>query len=212
LSKRALIELPPTSFDKRVAHDVSGRVTPRFERAMGVVTWLADEKVVLTASVLGWAYCRLVCRKPEAVRSADHVVLCVAAAGLLPHLFKRLVNRERPNRKIFFGWLRGIPRQGNPYDSFPSGHAIHLAALVAPLRRVGPRGLRPYLWPAAASLAMTRVMLLAHYPTDVAAGLAIGAGLEAAIAQLSRAPTGAAPAAPSYEPERVTGTVTGTSS
>lgn len=185
MSKRALIELPPTSFDKRVADHVARNVTPRFERAVGVVTWLADEKVVLGASLLGWACCRLVRpRQQQAIRAADHVVLCTTAAGMLPHLFKWLVDRERPNRKSLVGLLHGVPRQGKPYDSFPSGHALHLAAAAAALRRLGPRRLRPYLWPAAASLSLTRVLLLAHYPSDVGAGLAMGAGLEAAMARL----------------------------
>jgi membrane-associated phospholipid phosphatase len=205
LLKRALLELPPTRFDERVAHAVARRVTPRFERAMGILTWLADEKVVLGASLLGWAYCRLVRPRPQAIRAADHVVVCVAAAGMLPHLFKRLVDRERPNRTSFIGGLHGVPRQGKPYDSFPSGHAIHLAAAAAALRRLGPRPLRSYLWPAAAALSLTRVLLLAHYPSDVGAGLAMGAGLEAAMARFLPKPD-------RQEPERAAGgTVTGVS-
>ncbi|MDB5406262.1 MAG: hypothetical protein JWL84_1174 [Rhodospirillales bacterium] len=205
MSKRALLELAPTSFDERVAREVARRVTPRFERAMGVVTWLADEKVVLGASLVGWAYCRLVRPRPQAIRAADHVVVCAAAAGMLPHLFKWLVDRERPNRKSFIGWLHGVPRQGKPYDSFPSGHAIHLAAAAAALWRLGPRRLRSCLWPAAASLSLTRVLLLAHYPSDVGAGLAMGVGLEAVMARLLPKPD-------RQEPERAAGgTVTGVS-
>jgi membrane-associated phospholipid phosphatase len=44
-----------------------------------------------------------------------------------------------------------------------------------------PRPWHSWIWPVAAGLAGTRLVLLAHWLTDVAAGLAIGAGLEAVL-------------------------------
>ena len=99
----------------------------------------------------------------------------VALAGFLPHIFKRLVNRKRPNRAEVHIIRHGVRRLGDKWDSFPSGHALHLGALAVPLSRLAPSGIRPVVWPACVALAATRIVLLAHYPTDVAAGLALGA-------------------------------------
>src|SRR5258708_6717978 len=40
------------------------------------------------------------------------------------------------------------------------------------------RRLRGWVWPAALAVAATRLALLAHYPTDVGAGLLLGVGIE----------------------------------
>jgi membrane-associated phospholipid phosphatase len=47
-----------------------------------------------------------------------------------------------------------------------------------------PPPLRPLVWPAFATLAASRVLLLAHYPSDVIGGLALGAGIDGAVAML----------------------------
>jgi membrane-associated phospholipid phosphatase len=75
----------------------------------------------------------------------------------------------------------GVPRSGKPWDSFPSGHAVHLGALAAGLRRFLPRRLRPVLWSTTLALASTRVLLVAHYLSDVAAGLVMGFAIDRAV-------------------------------
>src|SRR5262249_44860950 len=116
------------------------------------------------------------------------MLLSVAIAGALPHLFKYLVRRRRPDRAVVWnGRRRGIPRSGNAWDSFPSGHAVHMGAVAAPLSSLAPAWLRPLVWPLAAALAGTRTLLLAHYPSDVGAGLALGFLLDRGIRVLSRA-------------------------
>jgi len=83
------------------------------------------------------------------------------------------------------GWpRRGIPRSSEPYDSFPSGHAINIGAIAGPMARSVPPHLRPAVWPVLSLLAASRVLLLAHYPSDVAAGLMLGALIERATAKL----------------------------
>jgi undecaprenyl-diphosphatase len=68
-----------------------------------------------------------------------------------------------------------VPRLGNAWDSFPSGHAVHLGAIAASAHRLVPKRWRAPLWSALGALAATRIVLLAHYPSDVAAGWGIGA-------------------------------------
>jgi membrane-associated phospholipid phosphatase len=80
------------------------------------------------------------------------------------------VRRERPNRALVRRYHAHVARLGNAWDSFPSGHAMHLSAIAASARRLVPRRWRPMLTGGLAALAATRVMLLTHYPSDVAAG------------------------------------------
>jgi undecaprenyl-diphosphatase len=176
----ALVRLPPTALDVAVARAVARRATPRVERLLQVVTWLADEKIVLAGAGALWLHAHLVSRDRAARRRADRLLAAVALAGALPHVFKRLVDRKRPDRAVVHGLRHGIPRSGNRWDSFPSGHAVHLGAAAPMLRAMAPRRLRPLIWPAAAALAATRIALLAHYPSDVAVGLAVGALVDAA--------------------------------
>jgi PAP2 superfamily protein len=93
--------------------------------------------------------------------------------------FEAPVLSERPDRTVARNHhRRGIPRSGDAWESFPSGHAINLGAVAAPLARSLPSTFRPTVWPALSLLAASRVLLLAHYPSDVAAGLGIGVLVE----------------------------------
>lgn len=154
------------------------------EQVLKLATCLADERAILAGTALFWAYGRLVQRDPEMTRRADHLLGCALVSAALPHLIKRVVDRKRPDRTVVHGRRHGIPRSGKPMDSFPSGHALHLGALAMAFRRMTRPPLRPIVWPAALSLASTRVLLLAHYPTDVAAGLALGVVIDRAIGKL----------------------------
>jgi PAP2 superfamily protein len=110
----------------------------------------------------------------------------VLVASALPHVLKHLFDRQRPDRSVMRGRRRrGIPRSGEPYDSFPSGHAINIGAIAGPLARLVPPHLRPAVWPVLTLLAASRVLLLAHYPSDVAAGLVLGTFIERVTDQLA---------------------------
>ena len=66
---------------------------------------------------------------------------------------------------------------GKPLDAFPSGHAIHVGALAS-AATVLPPAKRYLVWSIGAGLVLTRIVLLAHWTSDVIAGLAIGAAVE----------------------------------
>lgn len=118
---------------------------------------------------------------------ADRLLMSVLIAGAVPHLFKLLVRRARPDRLVRVPG-RGIPRSGNPWDSFPSGHAVHLGAAASSFARLAPKSLRPIIWSALVSVSATRVMLLAHYVTDVLVGWALGILISNATASLDDGP------------------------
>ncbi len=169
----APIKLRPFAADVAISRACLRAATPAVERPVRLVTWLADEKVMLGAVGVFWAATRLSPSRPLR-READAMLCSVLVAGVVPDLFKYLVRRERPNHALVRRHDRRVPRLGNAWDSFPSGHAMHLSAIAASAHRLVPKPWRAPLWSALGGLAATRIVLLAHYPSDVVAGWGIG--------------------------------------
>jgi undecaprenyl-diphosphatase len=178
----ALVTIKPTAFDKRVAKAVSRTTDPRIEKTAKALTWGADEHLLLAASAILW----LASRRSNAAlkRTATHCLITTIAASALPHILKAMVDQERPDRDSFAEHRRGIPFSGKPRDAFPSGHAAHMGALAS-FATLLPRNLRYAVWSAATLLMATRVVLLAHWVTDVIAGFATGVALERGVRQLT---------------------------
>jgi len=171
----ALVTVKPTTFDKQVAKSISEQTGPRLETAAQMLTWGADEHLLLAASAIVWLASR---RSDRRIRqTATHCLVTTVAVSILPHVLKTLVDQERPDRESFAQHRRGIPCSGKPRDAFPSGHAMHMGALAS-FATLMPRRFRYKAWTAASILMATRVVLLAHWVTDVAAGFAAGVALE----------------------------------
>jgi PAP2 superfamily protein len=168
----ALFRVQPTRTDKIIADSVSDYTTPTAERIAEALTWGADEHV-LCALALGWW---LSSRNKDAQqrRNSNHILLTTTVTAVLPHLLKMVFNQERPDRQTARGHLHGVPFSGKPEDAFPSGHAIHVGA-IASAATVLPPAKRNVVWAIGGGLVLTRVVLLAHWVSDVVAGLAIGA-------------------------------------
>lgn len=97
-----------------------------------------------------------------------------AFSGILAQILKHLVGRARPRLFDEFGAFHFVlPGYPSIYASFPSGHTITAFAGAAALGFFIPRW-RPALYGAAAMIAISRVALGAHYPSDVVGGAVIG--------------------------------------
>jgi membrane-associated phospholipid phosphatase len=175
VANMALITVPPTAADIAIARLIASRTTPPTEEAAGFLTWGADEHVLSALTAAWWRYTR-----GESIRkrgAADHVLLTTLAAIVLPHLLKAVFDQERPDRLTVRGHWHGVPISGNARDAFPSGHAVHVGALASAASCL-PKGQRNLVWLAGAGLVATRIVLLAHWTSDVLAGLIVGAATE----------------------------------
>ncbi|MDE5459829.1 phosphatase PAP2 family protein [Bradyrhizobium sp. CSS354] len=108
---------------------------------------------------------------------------------MLPKVMKRVINRTRPDRVVVGEDRRGVETSGQPHDSFPSGHGVHIGAIVSALSWAYPRKAAVFL-AIGGALAATRVAVLAHWTTDVVLGLTLGATIERAARRVSGARRG----------------------
>ncbi len=92
---------------------------------------------------------------------------------------KRAVNRPRPLKafasQIAAGAVHVNVREVEPlrHRSFPSGHSV-LAFFVLTYVGQWRRGYRPYLLVLASAIAISRVYVGSHFPSDCVAGALIG--------------------------------------
>jgi membrane-associated phospholipid phosphatase len=184
-----------TALDRRVAKTVARYTTPALERPARVLTWAADEHVLGVIAGGLWLAARA-CNERER-RHTDHLVLSVVLTAILPHLLKRLIDQKRPDRCMVHGPRRGIPRSGKPYDAFPSGHAMHVGAVASAISWAYPKS-APVAWGLGGLIAATRIVILAHWTTDVLAGLAMGALVERCVRPRSERRTDGGPQAPAW--------------
>lgn len=110
-----------------------------------------------------------------AVRGAGAIVIASPVVNLLG---KQLFRRARPRIDLVppvrIRWR--LPRS----PAFPSGHSASAAAFVVGVATEAPRVVTVPVTVIAGAVAASRVYTGAHYPGDVLAGLAIGAGAGAA--------------------------------
>ncbi|MBV5264508.1 phosphatase PAP2 family protein [Pinisolibacter aquiterrae] len=105
------------------------------------------------------------------------VFASVAGSGLFASSIKNLYGRARPEHLVGDGvfQLHGAAFSAQ-WAAFPSGHATTAGASAAVLALLFPRW-RGVAWAAGAAIAVTRIGLGAHFPSDVAAGFALGAAV-----------------------------------
>ena len=109
------------------------------------------------------------------LHAAAHMAIVGACAALLYRRLKRWTRRPRPftvDSRIR-AWIAPLDEY-----SFPSGHTLHAVSFSAVAIAWYP-GLAVVLLPFTLSVALSRVVLGVHYPSDVLAAGAIGMALTA---------------------------------
>lgn len=173
--------VPPTlrarlaALDLRVFEFAAGANWPGAERILPRLSKSANHGVLWFA--VGGALAAS--GSPRARRAAVRGVASLAlASATINTLGKRSVRRARPDLDPV-PLVRRLKRQ--PFTtSFPSGHSASAAAFATGVA-LESRGLGALVAPVAFSVAASRVYTGAHFPADVLAGAALGAGAAFAV-------------------------------
>ncbi len=102
------------------------------------------------------------------------VFVSVGGAGLIANLTKNIIGRARPKLFDQVGTLDFQPFAFvADHASLPSGHATNIFAFATVIGMLWPRG-RVLLYTIAAWIALSRVLIVQHYVTDVVLGAILG--------------------------------------
>ncbi|PJG56466.1 phosphoesterase [Bradyrhizobium forestalis] len=100
--------------------------------------------------------------------------LSVAVSAFVAEILKFLIGRGRPFVGGKANPFNFVPFDGTgAYASLPSGHAVAAFALAFAVSALWPR-LRVFMFTYAIVILLTRLVLLAHHPSDVVAGALVG--------------------------------------
>jgi undecaprenyl-diphosphatase len=147
----------------------------------GESNWLfALSILTFIAAVVARATSKSVTRRARAARGllaaqALYVFTVLSVSGLVSQAVKHSIGRARPRLLDTLGpYHFEVFSTPSIYASFPSGHAITSFAVAAALGFLVSRRLRPLLWLGALLIAVSRVVVGAHYPSDVFGGALVG--------------------------------------
>lgn len=143
-------------------------------KLLGEASEMADQPPLIALSVATLA-AGLVLRRPRVALAGARMLATHAVATGLKSRVKHRVDRTRPHVLEHEGEyiVRKGQRRASRYNSFPSGHTAGAVAVAEAIARTEPRA----AWAArawAAAIAAIQVPRGAHFPSDVAAGAAIG--------------------------------------
>ncbi|ATL29963.1 phosphatase PAP2 family protein [Streptomyces formicae] len=137
---------------------------PRVASAARALSWSGEHGALWIAAGLTGAYVDRE-RRGAWLRGTALTV----AAHLVSMGVKQVVRRPRPGSRGVVPLVRTSGRH-----SFPSSHATSAAAAAVAYGALGPVGAH-LVPPLAAAMCVSRMVVGVHYPTDVAAGAALGA-------------------------------------
>jgi membrane-associated phospholipid phosphatase len=160
-----------TWLDQALRDAALNAVTPGAIQALRIANLAGDWKILLPATVL------LIATLDRARRTWWIWVALMVAAPVMEWTLKHAIARPRPENTSF---------------GFPSGHATAIAAYtgaVLALTAPAQRGVRTATWCAILSVMLlvgfARVVLRAHWPSDVAGGFALGLALSSLATMLA---------------------------
>ncbi|MGH6880039.1 phosphatase PAP2 family protein [Hypericibacter sp.] len=155
-----------------------------FRSPAGDITWLGKSLGWLLLSgvlALFWAWrarraehgSPLGSRERKRAFAAAFLFATVALAGILTNLIKLLVGRSRPNSFLHEGIYEFRPwHLAADLRGFPSGHATTVFALAFAFAMIQPRWRLP-AFAVAIVIAATRVIINAHFLSDVVGGMVV---------------------------------------
>jgi membrane-associated phospholipid phosphatase len=102
------------------------------------------------------------------------IFLAIGLPSLFATIIKNVIGRARPFVAGNDVWAYEPFTWHARYASFPSGHATTAFAALVAIGAIFPQA-RALMWIYAVLIALSRVIITAHHPSDVIAGAIIGA-------------------------------------
>jgi membrane-associated phospholipid phosphatase len=139
-----------------------------------IITLLGITMRYLVASAVLYLFFGFIHKNKLQSMRALFVFCSLSLCGIILHLIKWIAGRHRPNDLFNHGYF-GFDYFGVGYalTSFPSGHAQTAFTLATALTILFPRwGIPAFL--VAGAVGISRIILTAHYLSDVIAGAGIG--------------------------------------
>ena len=189
----ALLDSVSLAFDAAEAH-ATATFDPRVKNFFEIVTKAGQSDWLFALSILTLVYA-LHRREGEITRRAHagwgllasralYFFAVQAFSGLLSQVVKHVVGRARPKLVDTLG-----PQHFDVFSlkavlaSFPSGHTTTIVAAAASLSFFMPRRVA-LLFALALPVAASRLIIGAHYPSDVLGGVFLGLGSALAVARV----------------------------
>jgi membrane-associated phospholipid phosphatase len=171
--------------DIEIATRLAGAKDHPVVRTLGAMTKVGDQPPLFALCSAVVAY-GLVAGDRRATLAGARMLGSFLVATWIKGGLKRLVSRTRPNVLLDEGHyeVRPLGPDEGPWHSFPSGHTAGSVAVARAVARAYPEARAP-AYGAAAFVALLQIPRGAHYPSDVAAGVLIGLGAEAAVEKLA---------------------------
>jgi len=145
----------------------------------GTFSWMiyGSGSIVIIAYILN----RMACtdtwssKTKTAWRLALYFLVTIGSASAVVHLAKLVIGRARPELFAEHGphSISFFAGHDWVFQSFPSGHSAAVGSFFGAFSMLAPR-LRILFALGALAIGISRVVVGAHYPSDVAAGLLFG--------------------------------------
>lgn len=178
----AMVIVLMVAFDQTEIQLMPARGTPSLW-PIRILTDFGKDEYVLSVLGIALVVLALVAAGLQAPRRAlllglgtrlQFVFLSVAVPVFVTEILKYLIGRGRPFVGGHANPFNFIPLEGTgAYASLPSGHAVTAFALAFAVAALWPR-LRVFMFTYAIVILLTRLVLLAHHPSDVVAGALVG--------------------------------------
>lgn len=170
--------------DAEVAHFAQTLPEP-LVAVFGWITRLGESDYILVPAAIAFFVCAglaLLVRRPtprlalrQAAGIAAFVFVGIGLPGLVTGIVKRIIGRSRPALLDTVGSLdfRTWSWTDWTYQSFPSGHTTTAFAIYFVVSFLLPRSY-PFMLAFAMLVGVSRIVVGAHYPTDLIGGAIVG--------------------------------------